>query len=144
MFLVRKKVVPSHSSLPAAAEVSNEPDVKFNGATEVVPAAVVKLVNVPTDVMLGCAAVATVPATATFKFATCVVDETVNGAVPVATLDTNVDAVTDPAVSKLPPVMLPLEVSVAPTEVMFGCAASMTVLAVVAILVFFQIAVLPS
>ena len=49
-----------------------------------------KLVNVPTDVMLGCAAVVTVPAVvalpavATLKLATCVVDVTTNGAVPVA------------------------------------------------------------
>ena len=144
VFLVRKNVVPSHSSLPAAADVSNDPDVKFRGATDVVPAAVVKLVSVPTLVMLGCAAVATVPATATFKLATCVVDVTVNGAVPVLTFDTSVDAVTVPAVRRLPPVMLPLDVKLAPTEVMFGCAASTTVLAVVAMLVFFQIAVLPS
>ena len=144
VFLVRKNVVPSHSSLPAAAEVKSDPEVKFSGATDVVPAAVVKLVSVPKLVMLGCAAVATVPATATLRLATCVVDDTVNGAVPVATLDMSVDAVTEPAVRRLPPVILPLDVSVAPTEVMFGWAASTTVLAVVAMLVFFHIAVLPS
>ena len=49
-----------------------------------------KLANVPKDVMFGCAAVVTVPAVvelpavATFKLATCVVDVTINGAVPLA------------------------------------------------------------
>ena len=61
-------------------------------------------VNVPTEVMLGCAAFATVNATfefvelvanvavfavSTLKFATFVVDVTVNGAVPFATFDIN-------------------------------------------------------
>jgi hypothetical protein len=49
-------------------------------------------VRVPTLVMFGCAAVVTVPAVpavATFKFATCVVDDTTNGAVPVATFEMN-------------------------------------------------------
>ena len=89
-------------------------------------------VSVPTLVILGCAAVVTVPAVvaevadpavATFKFATCVVDVTVNGAVPVATFDISVLAVTEP--------LTPNDVSV-PTEVMFGCAAVVTVPAVVA------------
>ena len=48
------------------------------------------VVNVPVDVILGCALVVTVPAVvaepavATLKLATCVVDVTTNGAVPVA------------------------------------------------------------
>ena len=49
-------------------------------------------VNVPTEVMFGCAFVVTVPAVpavAAFKFATCVVEETTNGAVPVAMFDIN-------------------------------------------------------
>ena len=49
-------------------------------------------VSVPTLVILGCAAVVTVPAVvaapavAAFKFATCVVEVTTSGAVPVAIL----------------------------------------------------------
>jgi len=86
-------------------------------------------VNVPTEVMFGCAAVVTVPAVvadpavATFKFATWVVLVTVNGAVPIATFDTSVEAVTAPDT--------PSDVNV-PTEVIFGCAAVVTVPAVVA------------
>lgn len=41
-------------------------------------------------------AVVALPAVAAFKLATCVVDATVNGAVPVATVDTKVFAVIDP------------------------------------------------
>jgi len=62
------------------------PAVKLTGAIDVVPAAMIKLVNVPVLVMLGCAAVVTVPAVATFRLATCVVEDTMNGAVPVAKL----------------------------------------------------------
>jgi hypothetical protein len=58
------------------------------------------------------------PAVATFKFATCVVEVTVNGAVPIAMFDTSVLAVTAP--------LTPNDVSV-PTLVMFGCAAVVTV-----------------
>ena len=74
-------------------------------------------------------------ACATFKFATRVVDVTVNGAVPVATFEIKVLAVMLPAVAKLPDVVVPVtpsEVSV-PTEVIFGCAAVVTVPAVVAL-----------
>ena len=49
----------------------------------------VKLLNVPTLVIFGCALVVTVPAVpavATFKLATCVVLVTTSGAVPVATV----------------------------------------------------------
>ena len=55
-------------------------------------AVTVKLLNVPTLVIFGCALVVTVaavPEVATFKLATCVVLVTVNGAVPVAILDIN-------------------------------------------------------
>jgi len=74
------------------------------------------MVRLPTLVMLGCAAVVTVPAVpavATFRLATCVVDVTTNGAVPDAKVE-----VSCPLVVK--------EVNV-PTEVMFGCAAVVTV-----------------
>ena len=60
---------------------------------------------------------------------------TVNGAVPVATLLTKKLAVMLPAVAKLPDVVVPVtpnEVSV-PTLVIFGCAAVVTVPAVVAL-----------
>jgi hypothetical protein len=56
----------------------------------------VNALSVPTLVILGCAAVVTVPAVvaepavATLKFATWVVDVTTNGAVPVATFDVKV------------------------------------------------------
>ena len=64
------------------------------------------------------------PAVATFKFATCVVLVTVNGAVPGAILDIKRLAVTIPAVFKLPEVVLPVTVKLVnvPTLVMFGCA----------------------
>ena len=63
--------------------------------------------------MFGCAFVVTVPAlpaVATFKFATCVVLVTVNGAVPVATLDVKVLATTAPAVLIFPAPILPVAV----------------------------------
>ena len=66
----------------------------------------VRLDNEPTLVMFGCAAVVTVaavPAVATFKFATCVVDVTARGAVPVVTLEINCGAVILP-VTLVPPV----------------------------------------
>ena len=65
-------------------------------------------VNVPTDVMFGCAASLTVfatPEVAEFRFATRVVDETANGAVPVPITDTNC-----PVVVTLPPETLPVAV----------------------------------
>ena len=79
--------------------------------------------SVPTDVILACALVVTepavvaesaVPAVAAFRFATCVVEVTINGAVPVATFDVNVLAVTVP--------VTPSDDNV-PVEVIFGCAA---------------------
>ena len=121
-------------------------DVTVNGAVPVVTllanvlAVTVPLtpneVRVPTDVILGCAAVVTVPAVvalpavvavpalATLRLATWVVDVTVNGAVPVVILLTNLVAVTTP--------FTPSEVNV-PTLVIFGCAAVVTVAAVVAL-----------
>ena len=87
-------------------------------------------VSVPTLVMLGCAAVVTVPAVvavpavATFRLATCVVDDTMNGAVPVAILDLKMVALACALTSR--------EDSV-PTLVMLGCAAVVTVPAVVAV-----------
>ena len=84
-----------------------------------------RLVKVPTLVMFGCAAVVTVPAVpavAAFKLATCVVEATVSGAVPVATFEVSVLATTAPAVFRLPALALPVtarEVNV-PTDVMFG------------------------
>ena len=60
-----------------------------------------------------------------FKFVTLVVDATTNGAVPVATFDSNVEATTLPAVLRLPALALPVTVNEVnePTLVMFGCAA---------------------
>jgi len=104
--------------------------VMFPTAPRLVVPDTVSDVSVPTEVMFGCAAVVTVPAVvalpavATFRFATCVIEVTVNGAVPVATFDTSVEAVTVP--------LTPNEVNV-PTDVMFGCAAVVTVPAVVAL-----------
>ena len=72
---------------------------------------------------------------ATFKLATRVVEVTVNGAVPVATFEVSVLATTAPAVLRLPALALPVtasEVNV-PTLVMLGCAAVVTVPAVVAL-----------
>ena len=60
---------------------------------------------------------------------------TVSGAVPVATFEVSVLATTAPAVFRLPALALPVtarEVNV-PTDVMFGCAAVVTVPAVVAL-----------
>lgn len=71
-------------------------------------------VKVPTDVMFGCAAVYTVPATAefeTFKFDTRVVDDTTIGVVPVATFEISLDDVTDPVPFKLPTFALPVTVN---------------------------------
>ena len=105
------------------------PEVRLIGATDVVPAAIVTLVNVPTDVMLGCAAVVTVPAVvavpaaATFRLATCVVDVTMNGAVPVAMLDWNTVAFA---------CAFTLRAVSVPNDVMLGWAAVVTVPAVVA------------
>ena len=48
--------------------------------------------SVPTEVMFGCAAVVTVPAVpavATFRLATCVVEFTMKGAVPVVMFEKN-------------------------------------------------------
>jgi len=72
----------------------------------------------------------------TFRFATRVVLVTVNGAVPVATLEIKRLAVTVPALAKLPEVVLPVTVNEVkdPTLVIFGCAAVVTVPAVVALL----------
>ena len=92
-----------------------------------------KLVNVPTDVILPCAAVVTVPAVvadpavvavpalATLILATCVVLVTVKGGVPVITLDVIVLAVINPDTDKLPNV---------PTDVIFPCAEAVTVSAI--------------
>ena len=64
---------------------------------------ILAIVRLPTLVMFGCAAVVTVPAVvadpavpavATFRLATCVVEVTVNGAVPGPTFDINTGAVT--------------------------------------------------
>ena len=68
-------------------------------ALGVILPATTRPVNIPTLVILPCAAVVTVPAVvalpavATDKLATCVVLVTVNGAVPVAILETNTGAV---------------------------------------------------
>ena len=67
-------------------------------------------VSVPTLVMFACAASLTVFATpdvAAFKLATRVVLVTVNGAVPVAMLETNVGAITCVVAFKFAPTMLP-------------------------------------
>ena len=70
-------------------------------------------------------------ARATFKLGTSVVLVTVNGAVPVATLLTKKLAVMLPAVAKLPDVVVPVTDKLlnVPTEVIFGCAAVVTVAA---------------
>jgi hypothetical protein len=70
-------------------------------------------------------ALSAAPAVATFKFATRVVDVTVNGAVPTAILEINRVPVIVP--------LAPNEVNV-PTLVMLGCAFVVTVPAVVAAL----------
>ena len=90
---------------------------------------------VPTLVMLGCAAVVTVPAV--------VADPTANeAAVPVSPVPAPVNelpvtvpvALTKPAVRMLPPCTLPVTLTLdnVPTDVMLGCAAVVTVPAVVA------------
>ena len=98
-------------------------------------------VNVPTEVILGCAAVVTVPA---------VVAEVALATVPV-TLPPGIDvspapdplnwlpviwpvALTSPPVIKLPDVVLPVTAKLlsVPTLVMLGCALVVTVAAVVA------------
>ena len=105
-----------------------------------------KLAKVPVLVMFGCALVVTVPAVvalpavATDKLATCVVDVTTNGAVPVAIFDINCGVVIlalarTCAVPKLPTLALPVTLKLAsvPVLVMFGCALVVTVPAVVAL-----------
>jgi hypothetical protein len=117
--VVREVSVPTEVIFGCAAVVTVAADPVTLPA---IAAVTVNVANVPTDVMFGCAAVVTVPATpavATFKFATCVVEVTTNGAVPLAKVD-----VICPEVLK--------DVSV-PTLVMFGCAAVVTVPAVVAL-----------
>ena len=98
----------------------------------------VTLVNVPTEVILGCAAVVTVPAVV----AEATVPVTLAPGIDVrpAPDPLNCDPVTWPAaeinppVSKLPDVVLPVTVSAVsvPTLVILGCAAVVTVAAVVA------------
>ena len=113
--------------------------------------------SVPTLVIFGCAAAVTVPATlavATVKLATVVVLVTTNGAVPDASVlvicpvaltvvNAPVFAVVAPTVPlcaqnnrafTLPAVMFPVTANAdsVPTEVIFGCAAVVTVPAVVA------------
>jgi hypothetical protein len=74
-------------------------------------------------------------ARATYKLGTTVVEVTTSGAVPVATLEVSVLATTAPAVFKLPALALPVTVSdvSVPVDVMLGCAAVVTVPAVVAL-----------
>ena len=67
-----------------------------------------------------------------------VVDATTNGAVPVVTFDSNVEATTLPAVLKLPALTLTVTVKSTrvPTLVIFGCDASVTSAAKAAKLAF--------
>jgi hypothetical protein len=102
----------------------------------ILPVVIVAVVRVPTDVMLGCAAVVTVPAV--------VAAETVPDTLPPVTelalaatvaLDARpVNAPVNVVADTLPALMLPVtasEVNV-PTDVMLGCAAVVTVPAVFA------------
>ena len=93
-------------------------------------------VNVPVEVMFGCAAVYTVPATN--AFATCpdtFAPATAFALAATVALEANpVNAPVNVVADTLPALMLPVtanEVNV-PVEVMFGCAAVVTVPAVVA------------
>ena len=117
-------------TLPVTATKVNVPTEVMFGCAEVVKVPVIKLapivpelaytlplvtlpvttsdVNVPTDVMFGCAAVITVPAVAAFKLATCVVETTVNGAVPLAMFEDNLEAATVPVAFKLPTLAFPV------------------------------------
>ena len=90
--------------------------------------------NVPSDVMFGCAAAVTVPATpdvATFKFATCVVEVTANGAVPVARVDTicPVTLILDKFIFPILAVPDTDRLDNVPVLVIFGCADADTVAA---------------
>lgn len=80
---------------PSIRTVEFEPKLTFAAFAKFTVPLLANPVKLPTLVMLGCAAVVTVPAVvaedavATLKLATCVVEVTIRGAVPVATLDIN-------------------------------------------------------
>ena len=136
-FATRVVEVTVNGAVPVAiVEINCPVTLAFAAVTLPVTA---RLVNVPTLVILGCAAVVTVPAVvavpakpavAAFRLATWVVEDTTRGAVPVATVEINC-----PVTLAFPAVTLPVtanDVSV-PTEVMLGCAFVVTVPAVVAL-----------
>ena len=99
--------------IPALVNSATLPVVAFANTTYPVP--------VPGAVTLMLSATL---ARDTYKLGTNVFDVTVNGAVPTATLETSVEAVTAPETPKLVNV---------PVLVMLGCAAVVTVPAVVAL-----------
>ena len=123
--------LPATSTLPAA-----EIKPLVNKLPLVVLPVTVTEVNVPTEVMFGCAAVVTVPAVVAEVAVVAVpalVAKVALATVPVTLAPVILDS-PDPMPLMLAPVMLPVELNEVniPTEVMLGCAAVVTVPAVVA------------